>query len=156
MTLIERQDVATAESVRQYDDGCVGQPNPKIRIPLDDPEGLRDVRRTDRLKFVDAARDIAQEFGRFALAGVRGDQIVELGKHERREDPPSWLQQDARGRDVMLLPGVQSGEKTARVDQDQRLPNPVRCSSARSANVGSSLTKIGIVGAGGARRASAI
>ncbi len=63
-----------------------------------------------------AAGHIREQSQLGGLASEFGDQIVDLGQHERRQDAWLWARQDAVHIVVITVPPVVVGDQAAGVD----------------------------------------
>ena len=87
VALVKRQDVAHPVSVGQHDEGGIGQADLEVGVSPDDPLRCGNRLRVERFEPIHAPPDLGEKdtFGRDAHP--RCQQVVELGEHERRQDP---------------------------------------------------------------------
>lgn len=85
VTLIERQNIVRAVSLGQDHDGGIGDSEAKGRIFVQDPCCAPDVVRVERIELVDTFRDLLKESPRSQCTHAGRQQVIELGKHEWRQ-----------------------------------------------------------------------
>lgn len=133
-SLVEREQIPDSVSLGQNHEGCIGEADVELRMTTNEPLGGGDLIGVERFEPIDGARDLGEERTLGLLVDPRGEQVVELGKHEWRQHPGRWRGAQRRGcRGMVTLAAVDRGQKTAGVEDDHRSPKPVSSSSTRSA-----------------------
>lgn len=88
VTLVEREHILTVITMREHDDGGIGESKSEISVPLDELAGGSHLVGSERLKLVDTAGHIVQHDDLGTLPTDASDQVVQLGEDERGEDEP--------------------------------------------------------------------
>src|SRR5437870_2018280 len=86
MPLVQRQHVAGAVPLGEYDDRSVGETDREVRVPAHDVAGGGDVVGGEGLQPVDTTRDLVDKRELGAVVDLCREQIVQLGQDEGGEE----------------------------------------------------------------------
>jgi hypothetical protein len=160
VAFVEGEQVEGVVAAGQHYVGGVGEPKVEVGVALEHGAGRGDVGGRERLEAVRAAFDLGEQRQLLPAADLRGEQAVELGENERRDEERTIRAlQGLASRAVLALGGVDGGEQAAGVEYERhpvyrspkpgRGPRPASSSSTRSESVGSPESNSGILGRGG-------
>ncbi len=167
VALVQGEEVEGVVSTGEYYVGGVGEPDVEAGVALEHGAGRGDVGGRERLEPVRAAFDLGEQRQLLPPAYPGGEQVVELGEHERRdEERPLRALQGLASRAVLALGGIDGVEQATGVEYDRhpvcrsvnrpvycspkpgRGPRPASSSSTLSASVGSPESNSGTFGRG--------
>ena len=86
MPLVECEDTVGARSRRGDDDRCVGKSDPELAIGVDHLDGGAHFPWTKAFQTVGTIGDLVQKEHRSVDPHARGQQVVELGQDEGRQE----------------------------------------------------------------------
>lgn len=82
MSLVECQYLIGPNAIHQYDERGIGEPDPEVSIPVDDPPGCDDVLCRERSQVV-AARSQLVEHSQLRVDTFKGvGYVMEFGQHK--------------------------------------------------------------------------
>lgn len=93
--LVKCEDIQAAVALGEHHERSVCQAEAEVGVTLDDLSGGFDIRGAERRKFIRTECYILQHQELGPLASDLRDQVIELGKHEGREDAALRSGQDA-------------------------------------------------------------
>ena len=100
----------TFDDAGEDDHGGVRQSHPKVGVPFHDPPGMAQIFGGEQLELIGATCDLVKNCHLRLVANPRGNEVVQLGEDERRDN--AWRCRRDQGRDgtaMQRFVGVERG-----------------------------------------------
>ena len=145
--MIEGEHIKNSVALGENDDRSISEPNLEAGITSQDHESRSHVLGAEGFKPIGASGDLVEQRTLRSGAYPDGEQVIQLGQDERREQQ-GWagIAKSCHGLGMVVLAAVEGSQQPASVEENHLSPKPSRSLSTFSARSGLPLLNRGSLG----------